>query len=240
MLRLCHPDATLYGVNTQECTHLRFMPSIIAVLNSKGGSGKTTIATNLAHCLQHAGHSALIVDTDPQGTASEWAELRPEDSDLPPVVGISKSTMQDHMEDIGSAYDLVVMDGAAKLQSVSVAALKVSDVVLLPVRPSGADLWAVEDLVDLVHTRQEVTGGIPKAAFVVSQQIVGTNLADEIGEILESYELPLLDGRTSQRIVYAESLSAGTTVLETEPNGKAAAEIKQLTRDTLALLNSVK
>jgi chromosome partitioning protein len=148
--------------------------------------------------------------------------------------------MQDHMEDIGSAYDLVVMDGAAKLQSVSVAALKVSDVVLLPVRPSGADLWAVEDLVDLVHTRQEVTGGIPKAAFVVSQQIVGTNLADEIGEILESYELPLLDGRTSQRIVYAESLSAGTTVLETEPNGKAAAEIKQLTRDTLALLNSVK
>jgi chromosome partitioning protein len=213
------------------------MPSIIAVLNSKGGSGKTTVATNLARGFQLDGHSVLIADTDPQGTASEWAELRSEDSDLPPVVGVSKSTMKDDMDDIGSAYDLVVMDGAAKLQSVSVEALKVSDVVLLPVRPSGADLWAVEELVDLIHTRREVTGGRPKAAFVVSQQIVGTNLAGEIGEILESYELPLLDGRTSQRVVYAEALSAGTTVLDAEPRGKAAAEIEQLTRDTLALLN---
>ena len=214
------------------------MPSIVAILNSKGGSGKTTIATNLARGLQRAGRSVLIADTDPQGTAAEWANLRAEGSDLPPVVGVSKATLKEHMRDVGSAYDVVVMDGAAKLQAISVEALKVADVVLLPVRPSGADLWAVEDLVDLIHTRQDVTGGRPAAAFVVSQQIVGTNLAGEVGDVLDAYELPVLDGRTSQRVAYTEALSTGTTVLDMAAGSKAAAEVERITKNTLALLES--
>lgn len=229
--------ATLAGPDYSQM-YSSAMPSIVAILNSKGGSGKTTIATNLARGLQRTGRSVLIADTDPQGTASEWADLRVEDSDLPPVVGVSKATMKDHIRDVGSAYDVVVMDGAAKLQSVSVEALKVADVVLLPVRPSGADLWAVEDLVDLILTRQDVTGGRPVAAFVVSQQIVGTNLADEVGDVLDAFDLPVIDGRTSQRIVYAEALSAGSTVLDVDPTSKAAAEVEQITRDTLSMIES--
>lgn len=215
------------------------MPDVVSVLNQKGGSGKTTIATNLAHGLQRRGYDVLIADSDPQGTASEWSNLHPDGSDLPPVVGVKASTIEDHLENVGAAYDVVVLDGAPALDSPNVKALKASDVVLLPVRPSGADLWSVEDLVELVHTRQEVTGGLPKAAFVVSQQIVGTNLASEIGEILEAYDPPVLEGRTSQRIAFAEALSSGTTVLSMEPGGKAASEIEQLTDDVLALLESI-
>lgn len=121
-----------------------------------------------------------------------------------------------------------IIDGAAKLQDVSVAALKVSDLVLLPVRPSGADLWAVEDLVEIIKTRQEITARAPAAAFVVSQQIVGTNLAGEIADVLRRYGLPVLEGHTSQRIVYAEALTGGTTVLDMEPRGRPPARSSAL------------
>jgi len=70
---------------------------------------------------------------------------------------------------------------------------------------------------------------------VVSQQRQ-TNLAGEIADVLEEYDLPVLEGRTSQRVAYAEALSTGTTVLDVDPSGKAAAEIEKITGDVLVLL----
>ena len=65
---------------------------------------------------------------------------------------------------------------------------------------------------------------------------MGTNLAGEIEEVLERFELPVFDGRTSQRVAYAEALSLGKTVLDTDPSGKAAAEVGRITEETLQLL----
>lgn len=214
------------------------MPAVVAVLNQKGGSGKTTIATNLARGLQLEGLDVLIADADPQRTASEWGDLRDEDLDLPPVVGVNGSTIENDLQSIGAAYDVVVIDGAPALDSLNVKALKASDVVLLPVRPSGPDVWAGEELVDLIHTRRDATGGSPKAAFVVSQQVARTNLAGEIGEILDAYGLPVLDGRTGQRVAYAEALSVGTTVLDMAGASKAESEIREITTGVLDLLQS--
>lgn len=210
----------------------------IAVLNAKGGSGKTTLATNLAHALQLEGRRVLIGDVDPKGTAAVWGDSQPESADLPPVIGLTKQTLEKHLSDVASAYDVCVIDGAAKMQSITISALKAADVVLIPVRPSAADLWAVDDLVSSIHQLQELTGGRPAAAFVVSQQIVGTNLASEMDGALEHFEIPLLEGRTSQRIAYAEALSSGTTVLDMEPSSKAADEVRQITRDVLSLTNA--
>jgi len=103
---------------------------------------------------------------------------------------------------------------------------------------SEADTWASEWLVGVIKNRQRMTGGKPRPAFVVSQQVVGTNFAGEIGEVLEDYDLPLLDGRTSQRVAYAEALSVGTTVLDVDPNSKASAEVRQITQETLQLINT--
>ena len=118
------------------------------------------------------------------------------------------------------------------------AAVKASDVVLIPVRPSPADLWAVGDLVEVVRARQEITEGSPPAAFVVSSAIVGTNLSGQVAEALEGYEIPTLEGRTCQRIIYAESMITGSTVLDEDKGGKAAGEIEAIRRDMLDLLTS--
>lgn len=209
------------------------MASIIAILNMKGGSGKSTVATNLARGLQDHG-SVCIVDADPQGTALRWDNANPDDADLPGVFAASMP-LDERIPQLASGWDFVVVDGAAKAKDRTRQSVQAADVVLVPVRPSGADLWASEWLVGVIRNRQRMTGGVPAAAFVISQQIVGTNLAGEIGDVLGEYDLPVLDGRTSQRVAYAEALSVGSTVLDMEPSSKAAAEVRTLTEETLEL-----
>lgn len=209
------------------------MPSIIAVLNMKGGSGKSTIATNLARGLQAHG-SVCIADVDPQGTSLRWDNATPEESDMPAVFAPSLP-LDERIPALATGWDFVVVDGAAKAKDRTRQCVQAADVVLVPVRPSGADIWASEWLVGVIRNRQRMSGGTPRAAFVISQQIVGTNLAGEIGGVLGQYEIPVLEGRTSQRVAYAEALSVGSTVLDMEPEGKAAAEVEAITDETLTL-----
>lgn len=211
---------------------------IIAVLNSKGGSGKTTLTTNLARAVQKDGYKVLIVDTDPQGTARDWAAAG-EDSGQPPVIGVNNArTLQKDLRDIGASYDAVLIDGSAKLEGMTGACVRSADAILIPVQPSPADIWGTSDVVGLVQQRQEVTDGIPPAAFVVSRQISRTNLADEIQEALEDFRLPVLEGRTTQRVAFAEALISGETVLDVEPGGKAAQEIEAIKDNLYDLLNA--
>ena len=123
------------------------------------------------------------------------------------------------------------IDGSPGIEELAVAALKVADRVLIPVQPSPYDIWAAESLVELVKTRQDITDGKLKAAFLVSRQIVGTKLAGEIRAALEGYGLPIFSAYTSQRVIYANSAAQGSTVLDAEPQGAAAAEIRTLVQE---------
>lgn len=215
------------------------MASVIAVLNSKGGTGKTTLATNLAGWLHHTGSRVLIVDTDPQGSARDWHHARPDGIELPAVVAMDRPTLHRDLGSVAAPYDFVVVDGAAKLEAIAASALKAADLVLIPVQPSGFDLWAVADLVDAVQVRREVTEGRPVAAFVVSRQVSGTHLAAEVTDALQGLGLPVLTGRTSQRVAYAEAAQSGLTVLDYEPEGKAAREIRAIGEEALSILKGV-
>jgi chromosome partitioning protein len=124
--------------------------------------------------------------------------------------------------------DFVVIDGAPQAADLAVSAIKAADLVLIPVQPSPYDIWATSDLVDLVKQRIEITDGRLKAAFVVSRAIKGTRIGGEVAEALAGYELPILDARITQRVSYPGTAAAGTTVLEAEPDGDAAAEIRAL------------
>ena len=90
------------------------------------------------------------------------------------------------------------------------------------------------NFVDLVSARQSVTDGQPAAAYVVSRQVAGSNLAREVGDALDGF--PVLQARTSQRVAYAEALSSGGAVV-LGPDKKAAAEIDALTDEILTLLS---
>ncbi len=162
---------------------------VIAVLNQKGGAGKTTIATHLARVLQLGGADVLLVDSDPQGSARDWAAVR-EDQPVP-VVGIDRPTIERDLKSIAHK-DFVVIDGAPQAANLAVSAIKASNFILIPVQPSPYDIWATADLVELVKQRIEITDGKLQAAFVVSRAIKGTKIGAEITEALSGYGLPVL------------------------------------------------
>lgn len=211
------------------------MPTVIAVLNQKGGSGKTTTATNLATHLHAGQESTLLVDLDPQGSASDWADERDGD-DLCPVVRMGKSLARD-LPKVANGYKWVVIDGAPQVAELAAAAIKAADVVIIPVQPSPYDIWACADLTELIKARQEVTDGKPKAAFMVSRSIQNTRLSGEVGSALDSYELHTLKRGTTQRVDYADTAKFGGTVLDLPEEHKARHEFKMLTREIKEFAN---
>jgi chromosome partitioning protein len=122
-------------------------------------------------------------------------------------------------------YDYVVIDGAPRNYEVARSAIAAADLVLIPVQPSGADFWASRETVGLVkeaHSFKETQ----KSVFVVSRRIGRTVLGRDISEALAEFQIPILRTGTAQRVAYAEALTGGTTVIEQQPSGPAAQEIR--------------
>jgi chromosome partitioning protein len=212
------------------------MSKIIAVLNQKGGAGKTTLSTNLARALQLDGDKVLLIDSDPQGSARDWNAAG--NGELLPVVGLDRPTLAKDIQAIQDNQDWLIIDGAPQIAELAVAAIKCADMILIPVQPSPYDVWACEDLVEIIKTRQEVTNGKPKAAFIISRVIKNTQLSKEIGEALEGYGLPVFKNFTSQRVIYPKSAATGLTVLDAESSGDAAAEIRAIAQELKEFLNA--
>jgi chromosome partitioning protein len=203
---------------------------IIAILNPKGGSGKTTLTTNLARACHDRGLRTLLVDSDPQGSASDWHAAR-EDNPLP-FLAYGRPENFKALPGIAAPYDLVLIDGAAKLEGMIAAALNVADGVLIPVQPSPYDIWATADLVELIKARREVTEGLPRAAFLVSRAIRRTVLSREIHAALAEYGLPVFTASTTQRQSYARTAAGGLSVFD-DGSKAAAAEITAIAAEFL-------
>lgn len=211
---------------------------VIAVLNQKGGSGKTTISTHLARALQlmYEDETTILIDSDPQGSARDFAAA----SEDQPVMVVGLDRAASLGRDVRKLRaDYVVIDGAPQAAELAAAALVAADLVLIPVQPSPYDIWATADLVALVKQRQEITDGKLKAAFVISRLITGTVIGNEIREALAGYELPVLDTAVHQRVEYPKTAARGTTVLDSSADPAARAEIKELAAEAIAFLEGV-
>lgn len=202
---------------------------ILAILNQKGGAGKTTISVNLSRALQISGDRVIIVDSDPQGSARDWGASSKDG--FVSVIGLDRPTLNRDIQAVSSSYDWVVIDGAPQLADMSISAIKCADVVLIPVQPSPYDIWATSELVEVIKARQEIMDGKPKAAFLISRQIANTNLAKEVREVLVQYDLPVFKHGTFQRVIYPKTAAIGSTVLDMEPNGEASKEMNLIVEE---------
>ncbi|WP_119344013.1 ParA family partition ATPase [Facilibium subflavum] len=205
---------------------------IVSILNQKGGSGKTTLSTNIAHALKLKGYKVLLVDGDPQGSCRDWNAAN--DGNIVPVVGLDRETLPKDLDAIKNGYDWIIIDGAPQIARLAASAIKASDIVLIPVQPSPYDIWATSDLVDLIKARQEITDNKLNAAFVISRSIKNTRLSHEINEALNEYELPVLKNGTTQKVAYPTSATEGGTVF-TIQDQKASHEINMIVKELMEL-----
>jgi chromosome partitioning protein len=206
------------------------VPDTIALVNPKGGTGKTTIAIHLATSAHRDGRRTALVDADPQGSALDWSRRTPKGYDGPDVQNLGrKRTLSAAVGQAGG--DAVIIDAPARLDTQTGRVLTNADLALVPVRPSGLDLWGTAEFLDVLN--DHVERGL-SAAFVASQADVRTSLSDQLEDALSGLGLPLLDGLTL-RVSYARSLSEGQTVLD-GGDTTAAGEVRALYNDVTGLL----
>lgn len=198
---------------------------IVALLNQKGGVGKTTLATHFAGELAAAGARVTVIDADPQGSALDWSQRRSESS-LPRlfgVIGLPRETLHVEVPDIARGADHVVIDGPPRVTALARSAILAADLVLIPVQPSPYDVWASAEIVALLGEAKLFKPHL-RAAFIVNRRIVGTIIGRDVRAALPE-GLPALAADIHQRVVFAESVATGRLARELEPDGAAAQEI---------------
>ena len=208
---------------------------IISVLNQKGGAGKTTLSTNLTRAFILGGIKAMLVDSDPQGSARDWRASNKNDGAFP-VLGLDRDTLDKDIFSV-SNYDIIIIDGAPQISKLSASAIRCSDLVVIPVQPSPYDIWACEDLVAMVKARREATPSKPKAVFLLSRVLKNTKLEIEAKETLKHYSIPILKSYTTQRVVYPTTANEGGTVFEATDQ-KAIDEIKNIKNEIYTYINN--
>jgi chromosome partitioning protein len=204
---------------------------ILSLASQKGGSGKSTLAGSLAVAARQAGERVVVVDLDPQGSLAEWGRHREtkdiifrevEPANLVRWVAETRKV---------ASVSLVVLDTAGTFGPEVDAALKQSDFILVPVRPSALDLRAARPTVERIEALQRRFGFVLNATNPVTQGRTADALAAlEAGGLVAP---PIAD-----RTDFRDAAASGLGVTEVNPTGKAASEIEALWQWTKAQMEN--
>ncbi len=215
---------------------------IISLVNQKGGCGKTTVSMHLAGALagRRGGKKVLVVDADPQGTATRWAASASDEDPFPAsVVGLAAANAKVHREvqKFVEDYDFIIIDCPPAADSpVPQSALLITDVALVPVIPSPPDLWAALGIGKTIEGARTVNEEL-QVRLVLNQLQINTTLAREASEILPQFGIPVAESSLAFRQMYRQCAAFGQTVHSFGSKAKdAVEEIEALTDEILQLV----
>ncbi len=208
---------------------------VISILNQKGGSGKTTIAINLARAYQLQGHSVLLVDSDKQGSSRDWQSA--DENNPIPLLVLDQVSIDRDIKKVVNKYKYIIVDGSPQATEIAVATIRASNFILIPMQPSPFDIWASSNLIELVKQGMTENQNL-KAGIVLTRLVKNTKIGNEISQIIHDFELPVLKSNIGQRTCYPYSASLGQTIFDTErASSEPVAEINTLANEITQLMS---
>ena len=205
---------------------------IIAVANSKGGVGKSTLAVHLAAWLSKQGHRVTLADCDTQQSSSQWIQEA-----APGVKALclkDPDTIINDLPQLALETDYVVADGPGSLVETSRALLLVADAAIVPCKASMLEVRALDAATKVLRQAQKIRSGMPKAMIVLS--MVGRNyrLTQDMREAAAVLKLPIAHTQMILRQIYADAPGQGAVVWNLGSRAKEAGdEVDRLFRELM-------
>ncbi|GFO76225.1 chromosome partitioning protein [Bathymodiolus platifrons methanotrophic gill symbiont] len=209
---------------------------IILIGGEKGGTGKTTIATNLAAMRSLAGRDVLLIDTDPQGSANYWAQSRDEENMNPRVACVQKfgKGLPKEVQDLATRYQDIIIDAGGRDSVELRSALVVTEKLFVPIQPSQFDIWTLNQMEELVETAKAFNSDLI-AKVIISRSSTNPSVheSDDTGKLLNDFDnLDLADVTVRDRIAYRKAAKDGLAVIELKPKDqKAVKEMQALYKE---------
>lgn len=227
---------------------------ILSATSEKGGSGKSTLVTNLAAYWAGEGEQVVILDLDPQGSSKAWGTLREEAGDLPEITIIGLTDLEARgadrsqldLEQIAAnaseRWDRVLLDVPGADNRLQRGALLACDVALMPIKASGFDALGAPNTFAILETLAQTRGNRAQAIravlafnFTRTRSVAVRETARVYRQDLDGIEV--LDAQITQLDDYADAVLAGMGVVEYDSASKAAGEIRDLAKEIDALMS---
>ena len=204
------------------------MSIVIAVAQRKGGTGKTTLAANLAAAMA-AGHRVALLDIDPQGSLTRWHALRLALGGTAPLTfsNVAGWRLTAELDRLKRAHDIVIVDSPPQIDTEAKLAVRGATLVLIPVQPSPPDVWAAEGTLKLAAEERR------PVAIVLNRVPASPRQKDAVAAELAVREIPLLRTTIGNRTAFVDAFAAGLGVSESAPRSSAAQEIRALVAEIL-------
>ena len=214
---------------------------ILTVGNVKGGVGKTTLAVNLVIALTRLKHDVLLIDGDEQGTAMAFTDLRSSGRPSGPgytAVALQGAAVRTQTKLLSPKYTDIVIDVGGRDTGSLRAALTVSDVMLIPVKPRSFDLWGVDQTIDLVQEARVINERLRAVCVINEADPQGQDNEASSDALQEIQDLELAPGMIVRRKAFPNAAAAGLSVLE-YGDPKARQELSQLANYLFGYTNTI-
>jgi len=212
---------------------------IVLIGGEKGGTGKTTLATNLAAMRALSGRDILLIDTDPQGSANYWAQSRDEENISPRIPCIQKfgKSLPRDVQDLATRYQDIIIDAGGRDSVELRSALVVVEKIYIPIQPSQFDIWTLNQMDELVESAKVFNPDL-QAKVIISRSSTNPSVHEsaETGKLLDDFvNLELTDVIIRDRIAYRKAAKDGLSIIELKPKAaKAQQEIEALYQEVFS------
>ena len=219
----------MYDFHTK---HVQERYMIVVVGGIKGGSGKTTLATNLTVLRSKDGAKVLLVDADEQKSTSDWAAQRASTEVKTKwcTIQLSGKTIYEQLEMLGPDYDDIIVDVGGRNTSSLISSLVIADVFLIPFRPRSLDIWTIGEVTNVISQIKAANPGLKSIAVINQADSRGSDNEDALEILRECKDLDCFSGFIGERKAFSNAAASGLGVIELEKQDtrKAVQELREL------------